>query len=135
MYLAKIYPNCPIFVNYLISICVDMIPPMTSAALPSPQITAGWFHALSDETRLGIVEMLSHGERCVCDLQRAVGGAQPRLSFHLRALKDAGLVTDRRAGRWVYYALNAEALDDIERFVNAVRPGKHAGSCDRACCE
>ena len=105
------------------------------AIATTPSRVASWFHALSDETRVGIVEMLSHGERCVCDLQRAVGGAQPRLSFHLKALKDAGLVTDRRAGRWVYYTLNAEVLDDIERFVSAVRPGKHAGSCDRACCE
>ena len=79
--------------------------------------------------------MLSHGERCVCDLQRTVGAAQPRLSFHLRVLKDAGLVTDRRAGRWVYYALNREVLDDISAFAEAVRPGSHIGSCARACCE
>jgi len=108
---------------------------MVAAAPPSPRLAAHWFHALSDETRLGIVEMLSHGERCVCDLQRAVGGAQSRLSFHLRVLKDAGLVTDRRAGRWVYYTLSGEALDDVARFVTAVKPGQHAGSCARACCE
>jgi ArsR family transcriptional regulator, arsenate/arsenite/antimonite-responsive transcriptional repressor len=68
------------------------------------------FHALSDETRLAVIEMLCGGERCVCDLQDAVGAAQSRLSFHLKVLKDAGLVTDRKEGRWSYYALNAERL-------------------------
>ncbi|HEV8233546.1 MAG TPA: metalloregulator ArsR/SmtB family transcription factor, partial [Gemmatimonadaceae bacterium] len=60
------------------------------------------FHALSDETRLAVVEMLHDGERCVCDLQAALDVAQSRLSFHLKVLKDAGLVTDRKEGRWVH---------------------------------
>jgi ArsR family transcriptional regulator len=107
---------------------------MTSALLPATSRAARWFHALSDETRLEIVEMLSHGERCVCELQDALDAAQSRLSFHLRTLKDAGVVTDRRDGRWVYYALNRELLDEIAAFAQAVKPGKHAGSCARACC-
>ena len=72
--------------------------------------TARLFHALSDETRLAVLEMLRGGERCVCDLQDAVGAAQSRLSFHLKVLKDAGLVTDRKEGRWSYYTLVAERL-------------------------
>ncbi len=96
---------------------------------------ARWFHALSDPTRLEIVTLLSHGERCVCDLTDALDAAQSRLSFHLRTLKDAGLVTDRKDGRWVHYSLNREALDAIAAFAGAVKPGKHAGSCARACCE
>ena len=52
------------------------------------------FHALSDETRLRIVEMLRNGEKCVCDLQDELDAAQSRLSFHLRVVKDAGLVVD-----------------------------------------
>jgi len=107
---------------------------MTTATLPAATRAARWFHALSDETRLEIVRLLSHGERCVCELQEVLGAAQSRLSFHLRALKDAGLVTDRREGRWVYYAVNREALDHIAAFAGAVKPGKHAGSCRAACC-
>src|SRR5207237_767988 len=80
---------------------------------------ARWFHALSDETRLEIVRLLSHSERCVCELQDAVGAAQSRLSFHLKSLKDAGLVSDRREGRWVYYSLNRHALDAIAAFAAA----------------
>jgi ArsR family transcriptional regulator, arsenate/arsenite/antimonite-responsive transcriptional repressor len=107
---------------------------VATETLPDTARAARWFHALSDETRLQIVEMLSHGERCVCELQDALGAAQSRLSFHLRILKDTGFVTDRREGRWVYYALNRERLDEIAAFSQAVKPGKHAGSCARACC-
>jgi len=107
---------------------------MASVTLPHIGHTARRFHALSDETRLEIVQLLSHGERCVCELQNVLDAAQSRLSFHLKTLKDAGLVSDRREGRWVYYALNREALDDIADFASGVKPGKHAGSCARACC-
>jgi len=107
---------------------------MSAATLPEAGRAARWFHALSDETRLEIVRLLSHSERCVCELQDAVGAAQSRLSFHLKSLKDAGLVSDRREGRWVYYSLNRHALDAIAAFAAAVKPGKHAGGCDGACC-
>lgn len=106
---------------------------MSTAAL-SPARAAEWFHALSDETRIQIIEMLSHGERCVCELMTSVDAAQSRLSFHLKTLKDAGLVTDRREGRWVHYTLNRDAMDEMIEFLRAVKPGKHAGSCSQACC-
>jgi ArsR family transcriptional regulator, arsenate/arsenite/antimonite-responsive transcriptional repressor len=107
---------------------------MTTATLPASTQAARWFHALSDPTRLEIVRMLSHGERCVCELQQVLGAQQSRLSFHLRVLKQSGFVTDRKDGRWVHYALNRDALDEIAAFAAAVRPGKHAGSCAAACC-
>ena len=108
---------------------------MSTAILPQRATTARLFHALSDETRLEIVAMLSHGERCVCELQDRLDAAQSRLSFHLKTLKDAGIVTDRREGRWVYYALNKSALAQIGAYAEAVKPGMHAGSCARACCD
>ncbi len=85
-----------------------------------------WFHALSDETRLQLLELLRDGEQCVCDLTDALDAAQSRLSFHLKTLKDAGLVTDRKQGRWVYYALNPDALDGLADLVSELRP-KHSG--------
>jgi ArsR family transcriptional regulator, arsenate/arsenite/antimonite-responsive transcriptional repressor len=107
---------------------------MPTATLPDSVRAARWFHALSDPTRLDIVRMLSHGERCVCELQDAMRAQQSRLSFHLRVLKESGFVTDRKDGRWVHYSLNREALDEITAFAAAVQPGKHAGSCRAACC-
>ncbi|HTK52407.1 MAG TPA: metalloregulator ArsR/SmtB family transcription factor [Gemmatimonadaceae bacterium] len=82
------------------------------------------FHALSDATRLSIIAMLRDGERCVCELQGELDAAQSRLSFHLRVLKDAGLITDRRDGRWSYYAIAPAALSEVHDLVVAMQPAK-----------
>ena len=75
--------------------------------------TARVFHALSEPTRLRLVDLLRGGERCVCELTEAMETGQSRLSFHLKALKDAGIVQDRREGRWVYYGLNQERVEEV----------------------
>lgn len=80
------------------------------------------FHALSDETRLEIIELLRRGERCVCELTDQLDAAQSRLSFHLRVLKDAGVVRDRKDGRWVYYELDAEVFEEMETLVSEMKP-------------
>lgn len=80
------------------------------------------FQAVAEETRLGIVRLLADGERCVCELQDAMGAAQSRLSFHLKKLKEAGVVSDRRDGRWVYYSLVPEALEEMREFLGDVAP-------------
>lgn len=82
------------------------------------------FHALSDETRIGIIEMLRGGERCVCDLQGDLDAAQSRLSFHLRVLRDAGLVTDRKEGRWSYYAIVPETLGELHDVAVSLRESR-----------
>lgn len=93
------------------------------------------FHALSDVTRLSILEMLREGERCVCDLQDELDAAQSRLSFHLRVLKEAGLVEDRREGRWAYYRIVPEALAEVHDLAVALQPRarslrvQRGGSC------
>jgi ArsR family transcriptional regulator, arsenate/arsenite/antimonite-responsive transcriptional repressor len=80
------------------------------------------FQAVAEETRLRIVQLLADGERCVCELQDDLDAAQSRLSFHLKKLKDAGVVSDRRQGRWVYYSLVPESLDEMRSFLGEVRP-------------
>ena len=70
------------------------------------------FHALSEPTRLQILEQLKGGEQCVCELTEAFSTGQSRLSFHLRVLKEAGLINDRPEGRWMYYSLNAEGIKE-----------------------
>ena len=80
------------------------------------------FHALSDQTRLQIIELLRKGERCVCELTDSLDAAQSRLSFHLRVLRDAGIVRDRKDGRWVYYELDAEAFEEAETLVEELKP-------------
>ena len=63
------------------------------------------FKALADETRLRILKLLEKGELCVCDITTALDMTQPNVSFHLGILKDAGLIKDRKQGRWSYYDL------------------------------
>jgi ArsR family transcriptional regulator len=82
------------------------------------------FHALSDETRLGVLEKLRGGEQCVCDLQDDLDAAQSRLSFHLRVLKEAGLVSDRKEGRWSYYSIVPEALTEVHDLAVSMQPSK-----------
>jgi ArsR family transcriptional regulator, arsenate/arsenite/antimonite-responsive transcriptional repressor len=96
--------------------------------------SAQLFHALSDETRLSILERLRLGERCVCDLTDALDAAQSRLSFHLKVLKDAGLVSDRREGRWMYYTLNSEALTEAAELVESLASAPTAAERQRGCC-
>ena len=55
--------------------------------------------ALSEETRLRILKLLEHGELCVCDIVAALDIIQPKVSFHLNVLKDAGFLKDRKQGR------------------------------------
>jgi len=95
------------------------------------------FHALSDATRLEILEMLRDGERCVCELQDELDAAQSRLSFHLRVLREAGLVVDRRDGRWSYYSIVPRALSEVHDLAVAMQPRKGALPLvrSRACCE
>lgn len=82
------------------------------------------FHALSDATRLEILDKLRDGEHCVCDLQSDLEAAQSRLSFHLRVLKEAGLVSDRKEGRWSYYRIVPDALKEVHDLAVAMQPSK-----------
>ncbi len=97
---------------------------MTIAPSPIADLAraAEGFHALSDPTRLAVLAELRDGEQCVCDLVDALGIAQSLLSFHLRVLKAAGFVTDRREGRWAFYTLVRERLDESEQGLKALRP-------------
>jgi ArsR family transcriptional regulator, arsenate/arsenite/antimonite-responsive transcriptional repressor len=81
------------------------------------------FHALSDPTRLELIQRLAGGEQCVCDLTDALKAGQSRLSFHLKVLKDAGLIRDRREGRWMYYALNEEAFEEVGEMIRLLKNG------------
>ena len=68
------------------------------------------FRALGDETRLRILEHLVGGERSVSDLIVLVDIGQSLMSHHLRILREAGLVVDRRDGRWIHYSIAEPAL-------------------------
>jgi ArsR family transcriptional regulator len=91
------------------------------------------FHALSDETRLEIIDRLKGGEQCVCDLMDALRSAQSRLSFHLKVLKDARLIEDRREGRWMYYSLNERVFEELNEVVTSLKQSATVGRVRKQC--
>jgi ArsR family transcriptional regulator len=94
---------------------------MSTATLPVSRI-AQLCNALADEARVEIVARLLDGEKCVCDLTDALETGQSRLSYHLKVLKEAGLVSDRREGRWSYYTLERSAFMEAEELLATLRP-------------
>lgn len=75
------------------------------------------FHALSDPLRVHVIERLRSQEMCVCDLCEELDVSQSKLSFHLRVLKDAGLVKARPQGRWTYYGLDLAQFVALEHYL------------------
>jgi ArsR family transcriptional regulator len=116
------------------SIFVDIAFGMSQTLTQDVTRAARLFHALADETRLQIVEFLSRGEQCVCDLTDALETGQSRLSFHLKILKEAGLIRDRREGRWNYYSLAPEAFEEVAKLVGAMKDGTKLFTKPSRCC-
>jgi len=85
------------------------------------------FKALGDSNRIAIMEMLSQEEKCVCELMEEMNLSQPALSHHLKTLKQAGLIIDRRQGKWIFYAVNHQEFKDILDLINSRLGLKIAG--------
>ena len=101
-----------------------------AATVADLELAAARFQALSDPIRLRILGLLADGERCVCDLMSELDAAQSRLSFHLRVLKDAGLVASRREGQWMYYTLQRDVLAEAVEVLTMSAPAwKRAARC------
>jgi len=64
---------------------------------------------LGDKTRLTMIGLMIHQECCVCEFVEILDMSQPSISQHLRKLRDAGLVRERRKGKWIFYSLNKES--------------------------
>jgi ArsR family transcriptional regulator len=79
------------------------------------------FKALADPVRLEVVQALGGGERCVCELSQGLGLAQSRLSFHLKVMRQSGLITAREEGRWVYYKLVPQAFEQLQEWLNSLK--------------
>jgi ArsR family transcriptional regulator len=94
---------------------------MVKAVSLPPELVVAGFHALSDPLRLKVVDLLRENELCVCDLCETLDVAQSKLSFHLKALKDANLVRSRQEGRWIYYSLNLPQFVVLEQYLSEFR--------------
>lgn len=78
---------------------------------------AGAFAALADPIRLQVVEVLRGGQRCVCDLREEIDASPSLLSYHLKVLREAGLVEATRRGKWVDYRLAMGVLADLRALI------------------
>jgi ArsR family transcriptional regulator, arsenate/arsenite/antimonite-responsive transcriptional repressor len=106
--------------------------PGTEALDPAASETlAARFRALSDPTRVAIVNRLASTEECcVCDLNAAFDLSQPTISHHLKVLRDAGLVESSRRGTWAYYRLVPDAVRELRNTlggVDSAEPPRSAG--------
>jgi ArsR family transcriptional regulator len=80
----------------------------------------GILAALAEPTRLEALRLVWDGrEHCVCELMRALGASQSRMSRHMAALKSAGLVTDRRDAQWVRYRRAPNLPQPVAALVDA----------------
>ena len=81
------------------------------------------FKALSDETRLKILTMLTSGKTCACKILEAFNFTQPTLSYHMKQLTDSGIVDAEKDGKWVYYTLNGDRIELIREFIAEINIG------------
>jgi len=108
---------------------------MAIATIPDSARAAALFHALSDKIRLDVVHLLMPGERCVCELMAELDLAQSRLSWHLKTLSEAGIITGRKEGRWVYYSLNPSALGEARALLDGIKLSGRQPASRVPCCD
>jgi DNA-binding transcriptional ArsR family regulator len=102
--LDKLYDDADEQVSQLVELRAD-----------DDDIEAGYevFQALANEDRLRLLEALRHGERCGCELMVVLDAPQSTVATHLRKLREAGLVKNRKKGRWNYYRIADSGVMDI----------------------
>lgn len=101
----------------------------SESASPEPALSLDraqcLLRALAEPIRLQVVMALHDGERCVCDLTGDLELAQSKLSFHLKVLKEAGLIRARQEGRWIYYRLEPATLLLLRDWLDQLAAGSH----------
>lgn len=93
--------------------------------------TAKVLKAISDPKRLRVVDMLSCGELCACEILEAFQVTQPTLSHDMRVLIEANLVCERREGKNTYYSLNAQSLASLLQSLQSIFTEKEECICHK----
>jgi len=89
----------------------------------------GLFKALSDANRLMIIDMLSCGELCGCEILEQLKITQPTLSHHMKIFCESGLVNVRKEGKWTYYSLSEEKVQNFKDFLCLITTNKENCIC------
>ena len=90
--------------------------------------------AMSDANRLKIIEMLTSGEKCGCELLEELQVTQPTLSHHMKVLSDCGLVSSRKDGKWQHYSINCERFAKYKEYIGSITCIKSNGNNKSSCC-
>lgn len=89
------------------------------------------FKAISDETRLKIIDMLSGGEMCACHILEEFSISQSTLSYHMKILAESGLVNATRDGAWMKYTLNKDRTKEVLIFITNITSEKESCICSK----
>ena len=81
------------------------------------------FRAFSDEKRIRVLELLSEGEQCACVLLEKLDISQPTLSYHMKILRESGIVKERPVGPWKYYSIDSEGCAYAQKLLQALSFG------------
>ncbi len=93
------------------------------------------FRALSDERRLRILELLRHGEKCTCALMEEIKMPQSSLSYHMKILSEAGIVTGREDGKWTHYQISRQGTEKAIALLREVTAIDVAKTRESPCCK
>lgn len=88
--------------------------------------------AMSDANRLKVIEMLTKGEKCGCELLDELQVTQPTLSHHMKVLGDCGLTNSRKEGKWNYYSINCEKFKEYKAYISSITCCEETAS-ERCC--
>ena len=91
--------------------------------------------ALSDPNRLQIVQMLTSGEKCGCDLLEQLQVGQPTLSHHMKVLSECGLISTRKEAKWSHYSLNCDQWTAFRDYIEAIRCTCSTDEKGGCCCK
>lgn len=91
--------------------------------------------AMSDPNRLKIIEMLTKGEKCGCELLEELQVTQPTLSHHMKVLGDCGLVSSYKDGKWQHYSINCQRFSQFKEYLNVVTCCKEDTQQHPCCCD
>jgi ArsR family transcriptional regulator len=95
--------------------------------------------ALSDENRIRIIEMLTQGEKCGCELLEQLHITQPTLSHHMKVLENTGLISSQKEGKWMHYSINCEMFQTFRSYISNIsccdniKESKNSRNCSCNC--
>lgn len=90
--------------------------------------------AMSDANRLKVIEMLTQGEKCGCDLLEELQVTQPTLSHHMKILSDCGLICSYKEGKWQHYSINCEKFKEYKNYISSITCCESVRKNEFKCC-